>query len=118
MFVVMDKLGLKDFWKQFANSPAELCYLEAHFRGASEDTHLALLECADESDFSIKDWVAGLLVLDHWLEANDLSLSMDDQIGYVCCAGESAGVGGYLSHLPTLVHEMLKAYGCERAVKK
>lgn len=118
MFVIMDKLGLEDFWKQFANSPAALKYLEAHFRGASEATQLRLLECADESDFSIKDWVEALLVLDRWLEAKDLQLSMDDQIGYVCCAAESAGAGAYLSHLSTLVHEMLKAHGCERAVKK
>lgn len=106
------------FWTQFADSPDALSYLEAHFRGADEATQLLLLEGTDDSAFSVREWVEALLVLDRWLESRDLALPIEDQIGYVSCAGESAGAGAALSHLPTLVREMLEAYGCERAAKK
>ena len=42
---------------------------------------------------------------------------MGEQIGYVCCAVEAAGAGASLTHLPSLVAEMLEAYGCERATE-
>jgi hypothetical protein len=118
MFIIMDKLGLEIFWKQFANSPAALSYLEAHFSSESEEIQLSLLEGADNSEFSIRDWVEALVVLDQWLASHDLKLSMKDQIGYVCCTADSVGPVTSLSHLPALVYEMLTAYGCERAVKK
>ena len=53
-----------------------------------------------------------------WLDARSLQLPIEDQLGYICCAGESAGAGANLTHLPPLVADMLEAYGCERAVKK
>lgn len=104
-------------WVQFADSPRVLAYLDAHFKGA-EDLLPALLEQVDESDFSLRDWMEALIVLNQWLEERSLNLPTNDNIGYVSCAVASAGAGAHLSHLPSLVRDLLEQYGCERAVKK
>jgi len=104
-------------WVQFADSPRVLAYLDAHFKGA-EDLLPALLEQVDESDFSLRDWMEALIVLNQWLEERSLNLPTNDNNGYVSCAVASAGAGAHLSHLPSLVHDLLEQYGCERAVKK
>lgn len=104
-------------WEQFADSPTVLAYLEAHFTGA-DDLQRALLEEVDESVFSLRDWMEALLVLDHWLQERSLNLPISDNVGYVSCAVASAGTGANLSHLPSLVADLLEQYGCERAVKK
>jgi hypothetical protein len=104
-------------WEEFADSPSLLAYLDAHFKGA-EDLQRALLEEVDESDFSLRDWMEALLVLNQWLEERSLNLPINDNIGYVSCAGASAGTGAHLSHLPSLVADLLEQYGCERAVEK
>jgi hypothetical protein len=104
-------------WEQFADTPSVLAYLEAHFTGA-DDLQLALLEEVDESDFSLCDWMEALLVLNQWLEERSLKLPISDNVGYVSCAVASAGTGANLSHLPSLVADLLEQYGCERAVKK
>ncbi len=111
-------IGPELFREQFAGSPAMIAFLDAIFRDADPSVHSTLLECADESDFSLRQWVEALRTLGHWLDAHGLELSFEDQIGYVCCAAESARSGANLSHLPSLVDEMLETYGCERAVKK
>lgn len=105
------------FWVQFADSPCVLSYLEAHFKGA-DDLQRALLEEADEGVFSLHQWVEALIVLSQWLEVHGLHLSIEDHIGYVSCAVASAGAGANLTHLPSLVEDLLEQYGCERAVKK
>lgn len=110
------------FKEQFADSPQLLAFLEANFTGIEniEARHqlLQVLVATDESDFSLRQWIESLRTLQAWLDARNLQMAMEEQIGYVCCAGESAGAGAKLSHLPSLVAEMLEAYGCERAVKR
>jgi hypothetical protein len=113
----MQEFETTSFWVQFADSPSVLAYLEAHFK--NEDTlQRALLDEADESHFSLHQWVEALVVLSQWLEVHGLHISLEDNIGYVSCAAASAGSGASLSHLPSLVHDLLDQYGCERAVKK
>ena len=113
----MPEFEITKCWDEFADSPSVLAYLDAHFKGA-EDLQRALLEEVDESDFSLRDWIEALLVLNQWLEERSLNLPFNDNIGYVSCAGASAGAGAHLSHLPSLVADLLEQYGCERAVEK
>ncbi len=119
MVEIFDSLGEEGFKKQFADSPQLLAFLEANFAGSVNAAALkTLLENADESAFSLRHWVEALRTLRAWLDTRGLEMSTEDEIGYVCCAGEAAGAGANLSSLHALVAEMLEAYGCERAVKK
>ncbi len=113
----MQEFEKTNFWVQFADSPSVLAYLQAHFKDEDAMQH-ALLDAADESDFSLHQWVEALIVSSQWLEVHCLTLSIEDNIGYVSCAAASAGSGANFSHLPSLVHDLLEQYGCERAVKK
>ena len=114
----MNQLESKQFWQQQVHSPRHLAYLEAHFINAGEPLSRALLEGVDASHFSVGDWVEALLVMSQWLEAHGLALPMEDQVGYLECACAAAGAGATFSDLPSLVQDLLQAYGCERAVEK
>lgn len=118
MLKIIDCIGADIFNEQFADSPQLVTFLESHFDG-NENTlaRRQLLEAADESEFSLHQWVESLSIVKTWLDVRGLVLAMGDQIGYVCCAGEAAGAGASLTHLPSLVAEMLEAYGCERATE-
>mgnify|MGYP001075583129 CR=1 FL=1 len=111
----MQEFETTSFWAQFADSPGVLSYLEAHFKGVDALQH-ALLEEADESAFSLHQWVEALIVLSQWLEVHGFDLSIEDHIGYVSCA--TAAAGANLTSLPSLVEDLLEQHGCERAVKK
>ena len=116
MFEIIECIGADIFSEQFADSPQLVAFLEAHFAGI-ENTSVRrqLLEAADESEFSLHQWVESLSIAQAWLDTRGLELAMGEQIGYVCCASEAAGAS--LTHLPSLVAEMLETYGCERATK-
>lgn len=118
MVELMQKVGYELFMKQFSDSPANMAYLEAQFGDADQATCDALLESVDESDYSLRDWVEALRELGHWLDGRNMKMKLMDQIGYMSCAAASAGAGANLSHLPSLLNDMLQTYGCERAVKK
>jgi hypothetical protein len=108
--------GIKIFAEQFADSPQLLSFIEANFGTAEhEAVRKDLLESADESEFSLRQWVESLRILRSWLDARGLSMLVEDELGYVHCASESAGSGSNLTYLPGLVSEMLETYGCERA---
>jgi len=113
-----DKIGGELFVKQFAGSPASLAYMEANFGDADPAIIDALLELVDEGEYSLRDWIEALREIGHWLDAREMEMAMMDQLGYISCASVSAGAGANLSHLPSLVDDMLQMYGCERAVKK
>ena len=113
----MQEFETTRFFEQFADSPHELACLKAHFEG--KDALLrALLDEADESVFSLHQWVEALVVLSQWLEGHHLTLSTEESLGYVSCAAASADSGANLSHLPSLVSDFLEQYGCERSVGK
>lgn len=116
--VQMNQFESEQFWQQLVVSPRQLAYLEVHFTNAAEPLSRSLLEAVDASHFSLGDWVEALLVISQWLEAHDLALSIEDQLAYTECACAAAGAGATLSDLPSLVLDLLQAYGCERAVKK
>lgn len=119
MVDLIESVGTEVFQRQFADSPKLLAYLEANFSGDDNAAlRCQLMEAADESPFSLRQWVESLRTLQSWLDARGLDMPMEDQLGYVCCAGESAGSGANLTHLPALVADMLEAYGCDRAEKK
>ena len=118
MLKIIDCIGADIFNEQFADSPQLVTFLESHFEGIENTlARRQLLEAADESEFSLHQWVESLSIVKTWLDVRGLVLAMGDQIGYVCCAGEAAGAGASLTHLPSLVGEMLEAYGCERATE-
>ena len=115
---IIERLGIDIFNEQFADSPKLVALLEANFAGVenAEIWH-QLLEATDESEFSLHQWVDSLSIVIAWLDSRGLELAMKEQIGYICCAGEAAGAGANLTHLPSLVSEMLETYGCERATR-
>ena len=115
---IVERLGIDIFNQQFADSPKLVVLLEAYFAGVENtEARHQLLEATDESEFSLHQWVDSLSVVIAWLDSRGLELAMEEQIGYVCCAGEAAGAGTNLTHLPSLVAEMLETYGCERATR-
>jgi hypothetical protein len=117
MVEIINAIGAEAFKQQFADSPQLLVLLEAAFSGAENAVARAqLLELADESPFSLRQWVEALHTHSAWLDAHGLHMSLEDQLGYICCAGESASAGAHLTLLPALVEDMLEAYGCERAI--
>lgn len=115
MVEFMKQVGIQSFLEQFADSPANLAFAEALFADVDVSTLNGFLGDVDDSPFSLRDWMSALRTLGSWLDARKLTLSVQDQIGYVCCAAESASAGANLTDLPGLVDEMLTAYGCERA---
>lgn len=119
MVEFIDTLGTDAFHSQFAGSPKLLGFLEANFGGDHNvRAREKLLELSDESHFSLRDWIEALRVIRVWLDARGLEMAPEDEIGYVCCAGDAAGAGANLTALPGLVADMLEAYGCERVSKK
>ena len=115
---IIELLGIDIFNEQFADSPKLVALLEAYFAGVENaEVWHQLLEATDESEFSLHQWVDSLSIVIAWLDSRGLELAMKEQIGYVCCAGEAAGAGANLTHLPSLVTEMLETYGCERATR-
>ena len=113
---IVERLGIDIFNQQFGDSPKLVVLLEAYFAGVENtEARHQLLEATDESEFSLHQWVDSLSIVIAWLDSRGLELAMEEQIGYICCAGEAAGAGANLTHLPSLVAEMLETYGCERA---
>ena len=118
MLEIIECIGADIFSEQFADSPQLVAFLEAQFAGIENTSaRRQLLEAADESEFPLHQWVESLSIAQAWLDARGLELAMGEQIGYVCCAGEAAGAGASLTHLPSLVAEMLETYGFERATE-
>jgi hypothetical protein len=119
MVEIIESLGEEVFKKQFGDSPQLLSFLEANFAGAEHaGARRQLLESTDESVFSLRQWVDSLRTVRAWLDVRGLEMSIEDELGYVCCAGDAAGAGANLTHLPALVAEMLDNYGCERALPR
>ena len=115
---IIERLGIDIFTEQFAYSPKLVALLEAYFAGVENaEVWRQLLEATDESEFSLHQWVDSLSIVIAWLDSRGLELAMKEQISYVCCAAEAAGAGANLTHLPSLVTEMLETYGCERATR-
>ncbi|MGZ0654230.1 hypothetical protein ACWPKO_00190 [Coraliomargarita sp. W4R53] len=116
MVEIINSLGVDVFKAQFGDSPQLLSFLEANFAGAENaERRQQLLDSTDESLFSLRQWVESLRTVRAWLEARGLEMSIEDELGYVCCAGDAAGAGANLTHLPALVADMLDSYGCDRA---
>jgi hypothetical protein len=114
MVALMKKIGTDSFLKQFADSPAQLAWVEAYL--ADRDSVHALLEAVDESPYSLRQWVDAFVVLGQWLDARNSRASFQDQLGYLGCACEAAGAGANLTPLSVVVSEMLDDYGFDCAV--
>ena len=104
--------------EQFREFPSILMYLNKHFKDENAFLQNTLLNAVDESEFSLHEWVESLLVMDQWLEHNNLILSTNNSIEYVSCAAAAVGKTPTLCHLPTVVNDFLEQYGCEQALKK
>ncbi len=111
-------MPLQKLWAPLTHSPKLVAYADAQFGLGRDMQRDQLLSYVDESPFSLIDWIESLKLLGHWLDAHDQLMEVEDQLGYVSCAVEAAGADAQLAHLPTLVSDMLHAYGCERAVEK
>jgi hypothetical protein len=114
----MHEKAYESLIEQFGDNPAIVAYLESRLCDADQPAVDALFEFVDDGDFSLSEWFEALIVFDQWLDAQNSTIALDDQVGYLSCAAASAGAGSNLSHLPTLLEDMLQTYGCERAIKK
>ena len=104
---------------EFSGSPMILAYLDANFgESDTEEAIRKLVTNVDDSPYSLRQWVESLMVFGQWLDVRGLTLPLEEQIGYVCCAAEASVASSTMTHLPDLVGEMLEAYGCERSVEK
>jgi len=113
MVALMKVMGIDNFLQQFADSPARLAWVEACL--SDEASGRSLLDAADESPYSLRQWVDAFIVLGQWLDARGLRASFQDQLGYVNCACEATGAGANLTSLAAVVSEMLDDYGFESA---
>jgi hypothetical protein len=82
-------------------------------RQIDEKTWKHWTECVDASDYGWPEWVESVLVLDDHVSGLELKSTpvLRRLIGYVGCAAEGAGTGGYLNPLPEIVGEAFDAYG-------
>lgn len=118
MVTLMKEIGINLFLQQFADSPVCLAWVEANLEDADQKTLGTLLDEVNDSHYSLRQWIDALIVMGHWLDSRGLAASLQDRIGYVCCASAAAGAGANLTPLSALVSDMLDDYGFERAVKK
>ena len=114
----MSEIGMDTFLKQLADSPASLAWVEANLEDADQVLLRTFLDEVDESHYSLRQWIDGLIVMSYWLDARDLAASLEDRIGFASCANAAAGAGANLTTLSATVSEMLDSYGFERSVKK
>ena len=116
MFGIIKESEIEIIKQQCGDSPQLLTFLEANFGDeANIELRIRLLESADESPFSLRQWVESLRSLRAWLDVRRLEMSLEEQLGYVSCACETSEASAHLTYLPALVDEMLELYGCERA---
>lgn len=109
---------LQHLIKEVAEFPPLVAYLEANFSGNGAYLASHLLTEADEGSFPLRQWVEALYQFDQWLNTRELSLPIEDQIGYVACSAEAGSAYATLTQLPLQVEEMLETYGCDQAVQK
>ena len=77
MLEIIECIGADIFNEQFADSPQLVAFLEAHFAGIENTpARRQLLEAADESEFSLHQWVESLSTAQAWLDARGLELSL------------------------------------------
>ncbi len=100
---------------QLSDAPELLGWFDDHLGTCGEAVLRQLVEEADESAFSIRQWVAALALLDAWLSARRLAASSADQIGYIGCACAAAGASPAYQALSPLLEDFLTDYGFERA---
>ncbi|MEO0509852.1 MAG: hypothetical protein AAF065_08340 [Verrucomicrobiota bacterium] len=118
MVALVKEIGIEKFSQQFADSPARLAWLEAHFADANAELLRILLEEADNSDFSLRQWIDALIIMGHWLDSRSLCANLEDQIGFASCASAAVGAGSSMTTISGAVSDMLDEYGFERATKK
>ena len=115
----MDPNQANKDWQQWLDGRSDdVAFLETHLGDAGQALSRDLRLAVDASEFTLSEWVAALRVLADWLQQQQRTLPMPDQIGYIECVCAAAGAGAHLSDLASLLEEMLQLYGCERALKK
>lgn len=57
-----------------------------------------LLECVDESSFSLTDWMKALNTFHHWSQENSVIATLERALGYIQCSSQELNnVGGDLA---------------------
>lgn len=103
-------------WATMGLSDLDLAFCEGVLNVSDEATRARFLECVDSSGYSLADWIAALRYFQEWLAEHGLCLSLFEQLGYLHCAAEAAGVGTTgMEALQSLLESFLAEYGCERA---
>lgn len=97
------------------DDPLLLSWVEAWFTPRRAACFEQLVAEADESAFSLRQWVEALVHLDRWLTCRSLEACLEDQIGYVGCAAAAASAAPGFQSLRDLVEDMLLDYGFDRA---
>ena len=107
-----DSDGIRE---QFGDAPTLVAWIEAHLNEHGGTFSTTLTDAVDESPFALRQWVEALVVMGEWLQSRRHEADLDDQIGYVGCAGASVSSHPREESLPFLVEEMLAQYGFDRA---
>ena len=71
------------------------------------------LRAVDASDYTMKEWVRSLGVLEDWLKSKNRDLNMEQCIGYMACCAEVASVSAPLLSLEEVTIEMIANHGIE-----
>ena len=72
-----------------------------------------LLKAVDASDYSLKEWVGTLVILDVWLKGENRDFNMQKCIGYIACCAESASISTPLASLEDFTTEMITTHGID-----
>jgi hypothetical protein len=104
--------------REAAVTPLLEGYVATHFSGNDGFLLNLLFSEAEESPYSLQQWLESLLLFDQWLDRCGLFLPLENQIGYVACSAEAGSAYATLTQLSVQVAEMLENYGCDEAQPK
>mgnify|MGYP000095633209 FL=1 len=111
-------ISVETIRRDLGGVPRLVAWLEAHFTEENEGAAKKLIDAADDSSYTLRQWIESLVVLGEWLHSHHFEAALEDQIGYVGCACASVSSTAGFHSLALLVEEMLSEYGFERAVPK
>jgi len=94
----------------------EQAQLKAYFELSDSDM-VNLVQCVDESAFTLEDWVNALISMQQYLKSKSLTLGFKDSLDYIHCASTASPNKNPIEPLTELTLEFLNLYGCERAIK-
>jgi hypothetical protein len=95
-------------------SHSSVPFTSASLEAWTQEERDSFYEAVDDSDYSLKDWVAALGAFQSWLEEHgELRRPWREIVGYIHCCTRMAAPGVALGFLKVIVYEALTEYGFE-----